>query len=89
LESRISLEILEQCSSNLAPESINITKETEQRDTFCVVAKATLLVHVFSLKKGQWVLLGAHMVQYIFLGVDDPSLKHLGILVSIKTGPVV
>ena len=40
-QSRISPDILEQCSSNLAPE-MYITKE-KQNDTYYVVAIATIL----------------------------------------------
>ena len=43
-QSRISPEILEQCSSNLAPESY-ITKK-KQNDTYYVVAMATILAPV-------------------------------------------
>ena len=53
-ESRISLEILEQCSSNLAPE-MYITKETECHLLCCCRGMLT------------WVLLGTHMVPILSL----------------------
>ena len=68
-QSRITLEILKQCSSNLAP-AMYIIKETESHLCCChgnTLGSSPFLwktkyPHLQPFKVGQWVLLGAHMV---------------------------
>ena len=102
-ETRTSPEILEQCSSNLAPEKY-ITKETKWHLLCCCHGNtlgSSLFLwksncpHLQRLQVEQSVFLGTHNSHILLtppismLGVDDPSLRwNLGIFALIKTEPM-